>query len=417
MKNIKFYKKNVNFNIFFYLYDILNVMDKEVYYMEDLLMKVNSLEDSRQQWKVKHNLVDILIIVMLSILTGHNDFEEMIIFAEARVKILRKYIKLENGIPHKDTLKRVIAIIDPNQLNLVFYSWLANIINKKNHVFLDEINKIIAFDGKTICGSDDIYNRALHILTAFDTENELVLGQLPVDEKTNEITVMPELIKLLDLEDCVVTADALNCQYEIANAIVEKKGNYVLALKGNKGDLYEDVKDYFDDKAVEQIIAKNELYRKTIEKAHSQIEIREYFLILDIDYIKKNKGNNYNKLTSIGMVRKTIENLNSGKITTEFRYYINSIYDIDLFAKVVRREWGIENNLHWHLDYTLKEDNSTIIDKKVAYNLNIIRKSVLSILKIIDIGKKYSLKNKIHYINDNFDNFFPTIIEQLSNQV
>ena len=107
-------------------------MNKEVYYMEDLLMKVNSLEDSRQQWKVKHNLVDILIIVMLAILTGHNDFEEMVIFAEARVEILRKYIKLENGIPHKDTLKRVVAIIDPNQLNLVFYSWLANIINKKN---------------------------------------------------------------------------------------------------------------------------------------------------------------------------------------------------------------------------------------------------------------------------------------------
>ena len=282
--------------------------------------------------------------------------------------------------------------------------------------FLDEINKIIAFDGKTICGSDNIYNRALHILTAFDTENELVLGQLPVDEKTNEITVMPELVKLLDLENCVVTADAMNCQYEIANSIIEKNGNYVLALKGNKGDLYEDIKDYFDEKTIEQIIAKNELYRKTIEKAHSQIETREYFLILDIDYIKKNKGNKYKKLTSIGLVRKTIENLNTNKITTEIRYYINSIYDIDLFAKTVRKEWCIENNLHWHLDYTLKEDYSMIIDKKVAFNLNIIRKSILSILKIIDVGKKYSLKNKIHYINDNFESFFPKIIEQLSSQ-
>ena len=120
-------------------------------------MKVNNLDDKRQAWKVKHNLVDILVIVMLAILTGHNDFEEMIIFAEARIDILRKYIKLENVIPHKDTLKRVIAIIDPNKLNLIFYSWLANIINKKNYVFLDEINKIVAFDGKTICGSDNIY--------------------------------------------------------------------------------------------------------------------------------------------------------------------------------------------------------------------------------------------------------------------
>ena len=385
--------------------------------MDDLIMKANDLEDTRQAWKIKHNLVDILVIVMLSVLTGHNDFEEMVIFAEARLEILRKYIKLENGIPHKDTIKRVVAIIDPNQLNFVFYSWLANIINEKNYTVLDEVNKIVAFDGKTICGSDDIYNNALHILTAFDTENELVLGQLPVDVKTNEITVMPELIKLLDLENTVITADALNCQYEIANTIVEKKGNYVLALKGNKGTLYEDVVDYFDEKRIEQIIAKNELYKKTVDKAHSCIETREYFLILDIDYIKKNKGINYNKLTSIGLVRKTKENLNTGEIIEERRYYINSIYDIDLFSKTVRKEWSIENKLHWHLDYTLKEDYSTIINKKVAFNLNIIRKSVLSMLKIIDVGKKYSLKNKIHYINDNFETFFPNIIEQLSSQV
>lgn len=385
--------------------------------MDDLIMKASNLEDTRQSWKIKHNLVDILVIVMLAIITGHNDFEEMVIFAEARLEILKKYIKLENGIPHKDTIKRVIAIIDPNQLNFVFYSWLANIIDKKNHIFLDEINKIVAFDGKTICGSNDIYNNALHILTAFDTENELVLGQLPVDVKTNEITVMPELIKLLDLENSIITADALNCQYEIANTIIERKGNYVLALKGNKGTLYEDVVDYFDDKTIEQIIAKNELYKKTIDKAHSCVEIREYFLILDIDYIKKNKGINYNKLTSIGLVRKTKENLNTGEVVEERRYYINSILDIELFSKTVRNEWAIENKLHWHLDYTLKEDYSTIIDKKVAFNLNIIRKSVLSMLKIIDVGKKYSLKNKIHYINDNFEKFLPSIIEQLSSQL
>lgn len=137
---------------------------------------------------------------------------------------------------------------------------------------------------------------------------------------------------------------------------------------------------------------------------------------MDIEYIKKNKGQNYNKLTSIGMVRKIKENLEDGGVTEERRYYINSIYDIDLFVKTVRREWSIENNLHWHLDYTLKEDNSTIIDKKVAFNLNIIRKSVLSMLKIIDVGKKYSLKNKIHYINDNFGMFISKIIEQLSSQ-
>ena len=384
--------------------------------MEGLIMNAEKLDDTRQQWKVKHNLVDILVIVMLSILTGHNDFEEMVIFAEARIEILKKYIKLENGIPHKDTIKRVIAIIDPNQLNTIFYQWLANIVASKNNKYIKEIDRIIAFDGKTICGSDDIHNKALHILTAFDTENELVLGQLPVDEKTNEIKVMPDLIELLDLTDTIVTADALNCQHQIANAIVGKDGNYVLAVKGNKGLLYEDIKDYFDEKTIDSIIAKNELYIKTTEKAHSQVEIREYFLINKIDYIKENSGKEYNKLNSIGMVRKTCENINTGEVSIEKRYYIASIFDIELFSKAVRKEWGIENNLHWHLDYSLKEDSCKVIDKKAAFNLNVIRKNALSILKIVDVGKKYSIKNKIHYINDNFDNFFPEIIKQLSNQ-
>ena len=181
------------------------------------------MEDTRQQGKVKHLLCDIVIIVMLAVLTGHNDFEEMVIFAEARIDILRKYIKLENGIPHKDTIKRVIAILDPNELNFIFYRWLAEIVTIKSKKTLNELDRIIAFDGKTICGSDNIHNKALHILTAFDTDNELVLGQLPVDVKTNEITVMPDLIDLLDLKDTVITADALNCQITIVDKIVEKK--------------------------------------------------------------------------------------------------------------------------------------------------------------------------------------------------
>lgn len=190
----------------------------------------------------------------------------------------------------------------------------------------------------------------MHILTTFDVENELVLGQLPVDEKTNEITVMPELVNLLDLKDTIVVSDALNCQFEIANAIISKEWNYVLVLKSNKGTLYDDVKRYFDEKCIEQIIAKDELYRKQEEKTYSNIETREYFLILDIEYLKKYSGKNYQKkLRSIGMVKKTNYNLNIGEVTTETRYYINSIYDIDLFAKVVRKEWSIENNLHWRL--------------------------------------------------------------------
>lgn len=382
--------------------------------MKKLIDEVKKMEDKRQQWKVKHSLCDIVIIVMLSVLTGHNDFEEMVIFAEARIDILKRYIKLENGIPHKDTLKRVIAILDPNELNFIFYKWLAEIVSVKSNKTINELDRIIAFDGKTICGSNDIHNKALHILTAFDTDNELVLGQLPVDVKTNEITVMPDLIELLDLKDTVITADALNCQISIVDKIVEKKGNYVLAVKGNKGELYEAIQDYFDDKTQEEIRAKEELYFSNIEKNHGKIEKREYFLINKIDYLKKNQAKEYKKLNSVGMCKKTITNINTGEIIIEKRYYIMSIFDTELFARTVRKEWMIENNLHWHLDYTLKEDASTIIDKKVAFNMNIIRKSVLSILKNVEFKKKYSLKNKVTYINDNFASCLDDVLNQLS---
>lgn len=382
--------------------------------MNKLIDEVKKMKDTRQQGKIKHSLCDIVIIVMLSILTGHNEFEEMVIFAEARIEILRKYIELKNGIPHKDTLKRVIAILDPNLLNLIFYKWLAEIVTVKSKKTLRELDRIIAFDGKTLRGSDDINNKALHILTAFDTDNELVLGQLPVDEKTNEITVMPDLIDLLDLKDTVITADALNCQKEIVEKIIDKKGNYVLAVKGNKGELHESIVDYFNDQTLEIIKAKDECYYCNTEKNHSQIEKREYFLISKIDYLKKNQGKDYKKLNSIGLCKKTITNVNTGEIIIEKRYYIMSIFDVELFAKTVRKEWMIENNLHWHLDYTLKEDSSTIIDKKVAFNLNIIRKSVLTMLKNIEFKKKYSLKNKITYINDNFVSILPNVLEQLS---
>lgn len=382
--------------------------------MKQLIDEVKTIKDTRQQGKVKHKLSDIVIIVMLSILTGHNDFEEMLIFAEARIDILRKYIELENGIPHKDTIKRVIAILDPIILNLIFYKWLAEILSVKSKKTINELDRIIAFDGKTICGSNDIHNRALHILTAFDTDNELVLGQLPVDVKTNEITVMPDLIDLLDLKDTVITADALNCQKEIVEKIVDKKGNYVLAVKGNKGELHEAIVDYFDDKTLEVIKAREECYSSNVEKSHSHLEKREYFLIDKIDYLKENQGKDYKRLNSIGLSKKTITDINTGEIVVEKRYYIMSIFDAELFARTVRKEWMIENNLHWHLDYTLKEDSSTIIDKKVAFNLNIIRKAVLTMLKNVEFKKKFSLKNKITYINDNFASILPDVLNQLS---
>ena len=219
-----------------------------------------------------------------------------------------QYIKLKNGISHKDTLKRVIAILNPNESNFIFYKWLSEIVTVKSKKTLSELDRIIAFDGKTLCGSNDINNKALHILTAFNTDNELVLGNLSVDEKNNEITVMPDLIDLLDLKDAIITADALNCQKEIVEKFVDKKGNYVLTVKGNKGELYDSIVDYFDDKSLKIINTKEECNAIFAISRNHIVKLRKgnIFLINHIDYLKENKGKDYKKIIVLVCVKKQL---------------------------------------------------------------------------------------------------------------
>lgn len=355
--------------------------------MEQLLRWMEIIEDVRQQAKVRHSLKDIIAIVLLATLADANDWEEMEDFARAYEDYLRQYLELRNGIPSHDTLQRAMGMIRPGQLQQLQMKW-QELLNSNEG---ETLKKIICIDGKTMRSNKRNGSRPCHIVSAWSREDGYCLGQKAVEEKSNEITAIPEVLEQIEIAGQVVTIDAMGTQTEIAKKIRQRKADYVLALKGNQGSLYEDVKLYLSDKEdLEKIKAKGN-YERTVEKAHGQVEIREYYQTEEISWLSQKK--NWSGLKSIGVEKKTIKK--EGKEETEYRYYISSLKeDAKLFKRAVRGHWSVES-MHWHLDVTFREDANTTLDKTAAQNQNIIRKWCLSILKLIEIrGKKMSLKRK-----------------------
>jgi predicted transposase YbfD/YdcC len=249
-----------------------------------------------------------------------------------------------------------------------------------------KIKKILAIDGKTQRGNASDAQKANHIVSCVD-EDGFCLGQELVDDKSNEITAIPELLDNLNIKGHIITTDAMGCQRDIVRKIRKKRADYVLALKGNQGTLYDDVKLYFNDAG----LLKGCAYHKTIEKARGGIEMREYWQTEDISWLAQKKD--WAGLTSIAMTKNTITR--KDKTTTEIRYFISSLpLDAKEVARAIRKHWMVES-YHWHLDVTFKEDANHTKDKHIAYNLNIMRKLALNILKLLDVGKKrISLKKK-----------------------
>jgi len=354
--------------------------------IKELIERLSEVRDIRQEWKIKHLIGDIIAIVLLAMLANADEWELMEDFAYANEEFLKKYLKLPNGIPSHDTIQRVMGIIDPKEMQKFQIAW-GEIINSEEG---EKLKKILNIDGKTIKGSAGAKKKALHIVTCYSHEDGISFGQTAVNEKENEIVAIPELLDEISIKDTVVTIDAMGTQTAIAEKIIKKQADYVLALKGNQKNLHKDVIDYFDDDEFREKIVKEGNYHKTIEKAHGQIEIREYYQTNDIDwYEEKSKWKN---IKSIGMVETTIKKGDSE--TKERRYYISSLLTlISLFVMAVRGHWAIES-MHWHLDVTFKEDSCKTLETTAAQNLNILRKIALSILKMVDVGKKCSLKRK-----------------------
>ena len=355
--------------------------------MQELLEWMEYIEDVRQARKVRHKLKDILVIVLFATLANADDWVEMAAFADEYQDYLKKYIGLENGIPSHDTINRVMGLISPDIIQQLYGRW-QELLNRNEG---EALRKLVCIDGKTMRSNKRKDGKPSHIVSAWSKEDGFCLGQKAVSEKSNEITAIPELLKKIQIKGQIVTIDAMGTQKEIAETIRNRRADYVLALKGNQASLHGDVILYFSDEEMRQEIRAAGGYTHTEEKAHGQIEKREYYQTGDIGWLGQKKE--WKGLKSIGMEEKTILCEKGEK--KEWRYYISSLApDIETFKRAERGHWSVES-MHWHLDVTFKEDANTTLDKQAAQNQNIIRKWSLSILKTMEILKPgLSMKKK-----------------------
>jgi len=331
------------------------------------------IEDPRDYRAKKHELIDIITIALCAVICGADSWTDIENYGKAKIDWLKTFLLLENGIPSHDTFGRIFALISPKAFQNCFISWVKAVSNLCHR-------EIIAIDGKTArrSFSNEDGKGAIHMVSAWAQENNLVLGQIKTEEKSNEITAIPELLRLLEISGCIVTIDAMGCQKEIAKEITSKEADYVFSLKGNQSNLHNDVKLFMDECADNKHWADKVKTYKTVEKGHGRIEARRYFISSDINWLTQKPE--WSGLQSIGMVESE-RIVNEGK-TVERRYYITSLSDnIGLFAKAVRGHWSIENSLHWVLDIAFREDESRIRKDNAPENLATLRHMALNLLK------------------------------------
>jgi predicted transposase YbfD/YdcC len=345
------------------------------------------LTDPRILLKTGHNLVDIVVITVCAVIAGADDWVEIAGFGRAKEDWFRTFLELRNGIPSHDTFGRVFARIEPEEFGKCLMTWI-------REVFPSTGTDVIAIDGKTSRRSHDRANgkAAIHMVNAWAVENRLILGQVKTADKSNEITAIPELLKVIDIKGCIVTTDAMGCQKEIAKQIVDQEGDYVLALKGNQGNLHKEVELLFEK-------AKEENYKDlphdshtTVDGGHGRIETRTCTTVADVDWFEEKAK--WPKLTTFAMVES--ERDMGDHITQETRYFISSLpNDAKRFGEAVRGHWGVENGLHWCLDIAFREDDSRIRKGHGATNFAIIRRFALSLVKqdpLRKVGVKASRK-------------------------
>ena len=357
---------------------------------QTLIECFEDMQDPRIDRTRDHKLIDILVIGLCSMITVGENVTDMEDFGKAKHDWLKSFLELPNGIPSHDTFNRVFSAIDPGCFLDCFVRWV-----KAKCPTVDD--DVVAIDGKALRRSLDAGRAIPYIVSAWASDNGLVLGQVKVDEKSNEITAIPELLSVLELEGCTVTIDAMGCQKEIAANIIDEHAHYVLALKGNHATVHEEVRAFFDDAVppcatqCAQTAEKDKMdFFQTIEKGHGRIETRRYWHSTHIDWFE-DKGL-WKDLRSFGMVE-SIRKVR-GKSTIERRYYLSSLpLDAKRLGKAVRNHWGVENKVHWTMDVTFGEDQSRARTPYAAQNLATLRRIVLNLLKQDDTPK-LSLRRK-----------------------
>jgi len=343
-----------------------------------------TLTDVRVKGRIRHDLLEILVMTICAIVSGCEFWWQVEDFSRAKESWLKDKLGLilKHGIPSHDTFQRVVSLIKPKEFEKCFSEWVRAAYKRTD-------GEIVSIDGKTLCGSRKAGDSALHLVSAWANKNRLVLGQTATDKKSNEITAIPNLLEILELNECIVTIDAIGTQREIAAKIAENN-DYVLAVKGNQEKLYESVWKYFDECLCDETLYFNGNTVKTVEKGHGRIEKRKYYLSTDINWLEQKSE--WHGLAAIGMVEATVERV--GKVTTERRHYITTLIDVNVFAKAVRAHWGIENSLHWCLDVVFREDKCRARKDNSAENFAVIRHIAINLMKNYKTEKPMSLNAK-----------------------
>lgn len=377
--------------------DLLNV---------SFLNHFETLTDPRIERSKEHLLIDIVAIAILAVISGADGWGAIELYGKTKYEWLKSFLELPNGIPSHDTFSRVFARIEPKQFQECFLSWV-NSITKKLEL------EVIAIDGKTMKQSYDRNQsqKPLHIVSAWSASHQLVLGQKKVNKKSNEVTAIPALLELLEIEKSIITIDAMGCQKEIAALIIKKKGDYLLALKGNQKLLHKDVKNWFDLARKEEFAGREHSYYQQIEGGHHRVEKRQIWTVAVSELPSLHNQSLWTGLKTVVMV--VSERRLWNKTTTEVRFYLSSLAsNAEKISQAIRSHWGIENSLHWTLDVTFSEDKSRIRKDHSPENFALLRRLAVNLLKQ-EKGFKGSLKMK-RYLAGMDNNYLVQILDSAS---
>jgi predicted transposase YbfD/YdcC len=336
----------------------------------NIVKHFTEIKDYRMIGKIDYPLVEMLSISVCAILCGAEGYADIARFGNMKIDILKRFLKLENGIPSQDTFERLFRYIKPKQFARCFLNLVKDISKIKKG--------IIPIDGKALKGANDAGENPIYVVSAWARESGIVIANKKVDKKSNEITAIPEILEMIDIKGCIITIDAMGCQKKIVKQIAEKKADYVISLKGNQGATKEEVEDFYKGCLELGFGDIKYDYCETLEKSHGRIERRKYYITEYLDYI--HLRDKWANLKSIGMVHSIVER--NGKKAEDKRYHIASIpADAKQYAECVRGHWSIENNCNWVMDVVFKEDKSRIRKDYSAENMAVVRRIAMNIVK------------------------------------
>ena len=365
--------------------------------------EIKKIHDSRQKSKTSFKLWDIVVTAFIAVLANQNTWNEIHEFVKYKYSFFKQFLKMSGGVASAKTYERIFSIIKPQELEDICVLFTKNVLKLFNSK-----RDILSIDGKVDKASSRNENelrdsvKALNVLNVYSDNYKMCIASEMIEDKTNEITSIPNILKRINAKGAIITWDALNTQKANVEAVMDAKADYVIALKSNHPTFYNDLNLYFDDKRLDMIKAGalNTAYSISSEKANSSIVTYEYFQTEDIKWYHEYKE--WKGLKSFGLVKKTI--IKNGKISVEKRFYISSLFiNIFEFSRAIRNHWNVENKLHWQLDYTFEADKNTTMNKNALFNLQLIKKIALAMIK--DSQRIYgtSLSGIRNILSFNFD--------------